>query len=186
MTAELVIIDTKLALQTDLAERTHGAALEIVTLCKSDHCIPKAMKAARLAYEKAIYGNKGHEEGSPDNWLFKAGLLAFSQECVRRGHGDMASSVLAIAKALKREIDYIDVCSACTIKDCSEEHAYAGKCRIIIQFGSRIQTEKMAWVEYWDAQDNAEVRAGRAARQPLARAAQEKLTALQKALGKPK
>ena len=95
-------------------------------------------------------------------------------------------SVTNKAKMLKREIDYIDVCSACTIKDCSEEHAYAGKCRIIIQFGCRILTEKQAWVEYWDGQENAEIRAGRAARQPLARAAQEKLTALQKALGKPR
>ena len=55
---------------------------------------------------------------------------------------------------------------------------------VIIQFGVKAQFVKDAWVADFAALPNTEVRAGRAARQPLARATQDKLQKLQALLKK--
>ena len=103
--AELQIADAKLGLQHDHMLRSHAAALESIFIVDPSHGVPRAMKAAKVQYDEKTHGKKGHDEGAPDEWTYKAVTLALAQ-CLNSPEKD---ALLAHAGQLSKPADFMDI-----------------------------------------------------------------------------
>ena len=179
--AELELAAARLSLQNDLSIRNHAAALEFVVLLKRDHPFIKNIRSARVKFEEECGGKKGHGRGTPDMWCFKALCLTMKSLLTEPTEVAVVDSILS---QVSSPLAYAEYVCALHDKDLSDDHEYKGYARMVIEFGPASGPLHHVLTKYIMTLPGAEIRPGRAARGPLARATQKHLDAVSKLMKK--
>ncbi len=118
---ELVMASSLLSLGNAIGTRENKAALGHTILMKAESDIPKVLKGANKKYESVTENKKGHGQGPPDYFRYRALVLTLAKKAKDFGDEDGERAFTEHANGLKTALDYSLCVGTCTMLKAHDE-----------------------------------------------------------------